>query len=208
MCCYRPERLCSTGAGFSPTLAPDPDKIEAVFIGNTPMILTHQHQTLLKDAVQHAPRSVTRRRAQALLLFHEGYPANKVAALSATSRSTVYAWRQRWHLYGPAMLSDLPRSGRPLKGGARYQRDLEEALAHDPDELGYPFRAWTVQRLREHLARETGITLSDGRMRALLQRMGYRYQRHTRRWPGEWVLFFRKRIYLDRLEPFWTWKPR
>ena len=36
---------------------------------------------------------------------------------------------------------------------------------------------WTVERLRQHLEKETGIDLSEPRLRALLKRKGYRYRR-------------------------------
>ena len=36
---------------------------------------------------------------------------------------------------------------------------------------------WTIDRLRAHLAKETGIELSESRFRALLKREGFRYRR-------------------------------
>ena len=47
-------------------------------------------------------------------------------------------------------------------------------------ELGYNFAIWTIDRLRAHLAKETGIELSESRLRALLKRKGYRYRRPKR----------------------------
>jgi len=160
----------------------------------------------IEHAIAHDRRPGVRRRAAAIRLLHLGHTPRQSAVRLGCKPTTVRLWRQRFYAEGVAGLADRPRSGRPRKGGAHYQTVLEEALAHDPDELGYPFRAWTVQRLREHLALKTGITLSDGRMRALLQRLGYRYQRYIRRTPG-WLMQTRRGpIYLDRLEPFWTWK--
>lgn len=36
---------------------------------------------------------------------------------------------------------------------------------------------WTIDRLRAHLAKATGIELSESRFRALLKREGFRYRR-------------------------------
>jgi transposase len=175
--------------------------------------LTSQQQRLLKAAV--AP-SVAHRRAQALLLLHEGYPPRLVAKAAAVSRSTVYVWRQRYLTEGVQGLADRPRTGRPLKGGGHYQQMLEEALACEPDALGYAFKSWTVTRLRDHMEHQTGIMLSDGRMRALLHRLGFRYQRSIRRTPDPhppgaprqgtpWSAFLNT-VRAERLEPLWTWK--
>jgi transposase len=50
-------------------------------------------------------------------------------------------------------------------------------MAKEPGELGYGFRIWTVDRLRAHLEKQTGIGLSESSFRELLKRKGYRYRR-------------------------------
>jgi transposase len=74
-------------------------------------------------------------------------------------------------------LATKPRSGRPPKTGEAYLRAVEEALEKEPQEFGYDFSLWTIERLRLHLEKETGTALSDGRLRILLKRHGYRYRR-------------------------------
>ena len=54
---------------------------------------------------------------------------------------------------------------------------MEQVLEQEPKDLGYDFAMWTVERLRQHLEKETGIDLSEPRLRALLKRKGYRYRR-------------------------------
>lgn len=166
--------------------------------------LTHQQRIGLEQTMERSSHPVTRR-AQALLLLHKGCPPRLVAERVAVSRSTVYAWHQRYIAEGIDGLADRPRSGRPLKGGGHYQQALEQALAHDPETLGYPIRGWTVPHLRDHLAQHTGITLSDGRMRALLHRLGYRYQRCQQRtaWPQS---AFLNRLPSQGHHSLWTWQ--
>ena len=57
-----------------------------------------------------------------------------------------------------------------------YVRKLT-VVEKEPEELGYNFTVWTIDRLRLHLAKETGIELSEARFRALLKAKGYRYRR-------------------------------
>ncbi len=61
-----------------------------------------------------------------------------------------------------------------------YLAEVEPALDIDPRELGYAFSMWTINKLRKHLEKQTGILLSYTRFRALLnkQEYGYRQPKH------------------------------
>ena len=74
-------------------------------------------------------------------------------------------------------MADRPRSGRPSKVTARYRERLREVLEQEPSAHGYDFTIWTIGRLRAHLAKETGIEISESRMSKLLKEEGYRYRR-------------------------------
>jgi transposase len=74
-------------------------------------------------------------------------------------------------------LATKPRSSRPAKADEEYERIVAELVEKEPAELGYAFTVWTIGRLRSHLAKETGIELSETRFRALLKAKGYRYRR-------------------------------
>jgi transposase len=172
------------------------------------------HQLIeVEHAIAHDKRRGVGRRAAAIRLLHLGNTPSQAAIRLGCKPKTVREWRQRFCAEGVKGLADRPRTGRPLKGGGRYQRVLEEALACEPDALGYAFKTWTVLRLRDHMERQTGITLSDGRMRALLHRLGFRYQRHVRRIPNpnarkqeRSLSAFLNPMRAERLEPLWTWK--
>lgn len=47
--------------------------------------------------------------------------------------------------------------------------------------MGYPFSAWTLERLREHLARQTHIVLSSHYLSQLMAKhnIGYRCPKHS-----------------------------
>lgn len=176
------------------------------------------HQLVeIEHAVASDRRPGVRQRAAAIRLLHLGStPAQAAIQLGCTAK-TVRLWCQRFLDEGVEGLADRPRSGRPLKGDAHYQRVLKETLACDPEDLGLWFRSWTVPRLRDYLEYQTDIILSDGRMRALLKRLGYHYAYYTRRtpnpnppslkgWQGTSLEGLVKALLAVRREDLWGWR--
>jgi transposase len=106
-----------------------------------------------------------------------GHKPEQIAEMHAISKPTVYGWYKRWRSGGVEGLANRPKSGRPLKADDEYIKVLLEVIDKEPWEYGYDFSIWTSERLRAHLEKETGISLSEGRFRALLKRKGYRYRR-------------------------------
>ena len=139
--------------------------------------LTDEEVELLEEAIRHDERPEVRQRATAIRMLHLGNHPNEVANVLAVSLPTLYNWHARWRKAGLQGLANRPKSGRPQKANEAYMRVLEEAIAKEPPEFGYAFTIWTVQRLREHLQKETGIDLSASRLRILLKEKGYRYRR-------------------------------
>ena len=131
----------------------------------------------IEQAMDRDPRPAVRRRALAIRLLHLDYAASEVAVMLNVRRSTVAYWHARWREGGLENLADQPGRGRKRTATPEYCWWLEQALNQSPSELGYAFTLWTVDRLRAHLARETGLNLSAGRFRALLKREGYVYRR-------------------------------
>jgi transposase len=100
------------------------------------------------------------RRSQMIRLSAEGQTASQIAALWDVTGEAVRRTIHRFNVEGIAGLADKPRKGRPPKKTDRYVALLKEAVRNNPRDLGYPFSAWTLERLREHLARKTRILLS------------------------------------------------
>ena len=77
-------------------------------------------------------------------------------------------------------LAERARKGRPAKTDDRYVALLKEAVQADPHELGYVFGCWTLDRLREHLARRTRVILSAPHLSRLMAKhqVVYRRPRH------------------------------
>jgi transposase len=139
--------------------------------------LTEEQLAEVEKAIRHDKRPEVRQRCTTIRLLHLGHKPEEVATMQAVSIPTVYAWIKRWQAEGLAGLANKPKSGRPAKTNEAYSQALEQVLEKEPQELGYDFAIWTVDRLRAHLEKETGLALSEPRLRALLKRKGYRYRR-------------------------------
>jgi transposase len=135
---------------------------------------------VIQHAMEYDERPEVRIRAAAIHMLYKGLTQTEAGELLAVSRTTVFYWRVRWLEGGVEGLADQPRTGRPSKADNHYIEVLENTLEQDPHTLGYAFSVWTVGRLAQHMAGETGITLSVGRLRALLRRLGYVYRRPKR----------------------------
>ena len=131
----------------------------------------------IEAAIRRDKRPEVRQRCTAIRMLHLGHKAEEVARMQAVSKPTIYSWWKRWVAGGVEALANRPRSGRPPKADEAYIAQVEEVVEQEPSELGYGFTVWTVDRLRAHLAKETGIELSEAAFRALLKRQGYRYRR-------------------------------
>ena len=117
------------------------------------------------------------RRAQMIRLSAEGITAPKIAALWDVNDQTVRRTIQRFEVEGLAGLRDKPRKGRPAKKTDRYVALLKEAVQRSPRDLGYPFSSWTLERLREHLALQTGIQLHPNSLSRIMGENDIVYRR-------------------------------
>jgi transposase len=114
-----------------------------------------------------------RTRAQMVLLAAErGLVAADIAAVVRQDEETVRRWLLRYEAEGVAGLSDAPRSGGPSKLTAAYRQQLVDCVRRRPRSLGQPYSLWTLQRLADHLAEQTGLRLSDETVRRALKAEG------------------------------------
>jgi len=100
------------------------------------------------------------RRAQILRLSARGKTPDEIADILERSCSGIRKIINRFNAEGFLSLADKHRGGRPRKTNDRYVSLLKQAVQANPRDLGYPFSCWTLERLREHLARRTKIVLS------------------------------------------------
>jgi len=139
--------------------------------------LTEQEMTAVETAIHRDKRPEVRQRCLAIRLLHLDHTPGEVAKMQGVSLPSIYSWINRFRSGGVEELANKGKSGRPLKADDEYTEVLLEVIDKDPSELGYDFRIWTIDRLRAHLEKKTGMSLSESAFRALLKRKGYRYRR-------------------------------
>ncbi len=111
-----------------------------------------------------------RTRAQMVLLSAEqGLKATEIAMLVRESDDTVLRWLKRYRAEGVNGLYDAPLPGRPRKTTPAYRQQLLAAVRRRPRSLGLPFSLWTLQRLVDYLAEQTGTRIGIETMRQTLK---------------------------------------
>jgi transposase len=112
-------------------------------------------------------------RAQIVLLSAEQrLTAPQIAVIVRTSEQTVLTWLKRFQAEGIAGLSDRPRPGAPPKTTAAYRERLVEVVRQRPRSLGQPYSLWTLQRLADFMADESGIRVAPVTVRQILLEHG------------------------------------
>ena len=122
------------------------------------------------EQLYHASRDVRiRTRAQMILLSSEqGLVAHEIGSIVRESADSVVRWLKRYLAEGVAGLHDLPRPGAPSQINASFTAQLVNAVRRRPRSLGQPFSIWTLQRLADYMAEQTGIRVSDDTIRRQL----------------------------------------
>jgi transposase len=114
-----------------------------------------------------------RSRAQMVLLAAEQrLTAPEIAVIVRASEDTVRRWLKRYRSEGIAGLHDVPRPGAPRKVTAAYVEQLLAVVRRRPRSMGLPFSLWTLRRLADSLAEETGIRVEHETVRLRLKAAG------------------------------------
>lgn len=111
-----------------------------------------------------------RTRAQIILLAAEQrLTAPAIAAIVREDDQTVRDWLKRWLAEGIEGLKDRPMPGAPPKVTKGYAEQLLATVRRRPRSLEQPYSMWTLQRLADYMAEETGIRVSGETVRKLLK---------------------------------------
>lgn len=111
-----------------------------------------------------------RTRAQMILLAAEqGMSAPAVAKIVRESDQTVRNWLVRYEAEGSEGLKDAPRPGSPKKVTSAYVTQLREVVRVRPRSLGLPYSLWTLARLANYMAEQTGIRVEAETVRVYLK---------------------------------------
>lgn len=111
-----------------------------------------------------------RTRAQIVLLAAEQrLTAPAIAVIVREDDQTVRNWLKRWLAEGIAGLHDRPMPGAPPKITPAFATQLLETVRRRPRSLDQPYSMWTLQRLADYMAEQTGIRVSYETIRRLLK---------------------------------------
>jgi transposase len=124
------------------------------------------------DTLYRTTRDVRlRTRAQMVLLAGEQrMTAPAIAAIVREDDQTVRNWLKRYLAEGIEGLKDRPMPGAPPKITPAYEEQVLAAVRRRPRSLGQPYSLWTLQRLADYLAEQTGIRASYETVRQLLKK--------------------------------------
>ena len=132
--------------------------------------LSDEAVTELDDLYRTTRDVRIRTRAQMILLSAEKQMVpTEIASIVRRDEQTVRRWLKRYQAEGLNSLYDRPRSGHPGKVTPAYQELLVRTVRQRPRSLGQPYSLWTLQRLADYMAEQTGIRVSDEAVRVHLK---------------------------------------
>jgi transposase len=135
--------------------------------------LTEEQKSELNDLYRTTSVPRLRTRAQIILLAAEKQLlAQEIGEIVRLSDQAVRTWLKRYKAEGSEGLKDRPRPGTPTKVTPEYVEKLVGAVRRRPRCLGLPFSLWTLQRLADYLAEETGIRVDPETVRLRLKKAG------------------------------------
>lgn len=110
-----------------------------------------------------------RERAQMILLASEqGMLVPAISQIVRRSEEIIRIWLKRFNAEGIAGLWDEPRPGAPRRVTAAYREQLVQTVRERPRSLGESYSMWTLQRLADYMAEQTGIRVSHVTVRSIL----------------------------------------
>jgi transposase len=135
--------------------------------------LTDEQRAELDQLYRKAKLPRYRTRAQIVLLAAEqGLSAPAIAAIVRESDDSVARWLKRYLAEGIEGLMDAPKSGRPATVTDAYRVEVLRVVRRRPRSLNLPFSLWTLQRLVDYMAQQSGLRIHSATMQRLLKREG------------------------------------
>lgn len=111
-----------------------------------------------------------RTRTQMLLLAVEkNMTAPQIGQIVRKNDQTVRRWIRRFNAEGINGLYDVPRPGSPGTITEAYRQLLVSIVRQRPRALEQPYSLWTLQRLADYMAEETGMRVSGETVRRILK---------------------------------------
>jgi transposase len=110
-------------------------------------------------------------------MSHFGDTIGQIAERLGCSAETVVRIRREYRDRGLDALKPEKPPGRPSRATPGFIAAMKEAVATNPQDLGYGFSTWSTKRLAAHLKKVAGVGFSEDQLSRLLHRHGYSVQR-------------------------------
>jgi transposase len=131
--------------------------------------LSEEQKAELDELYRKTEVPRVRTRAQMVLLSAEKkLKVDEIADIVRESSVTVLRWLHRYMAEGIQGLLDAPRSGRSSILTDEFRKRLLEVVRRRPRSLELEFSMWTLQRLADFMAEDTGIRVSTETLRRAL----------------------------------------
>ena len=144
--------------------------------------LTAPEGRRLQEIVRRDRNRIKVRRAQVVLASAQGSKAPDIARRLYFSPQHVRTIIKAFNAEGLSALVPKYSGGRPPEFSEEQRSLIVEAALCPPDLLGWPFRRWSLEKLRDHLVREKIVkTISLETLRQMLKARKVRLQR-TKTW--------------------------
>lgn len=131
--------------------------------------LSEEQRVELDELYRKTEVPRVRTRAQMVLLSAEKkLKVDEIADIVRESSVTVLRWLHRYIAEGIQGLLDAPRVGRSSILTDEFRKRLLEVVRRRPRSLELEFSMWTLQRLADFMAEDTGIRVSTETIRRAL----------------------------------------
>jgi transposase len=132
--------------------------------------LTAEESEALENLYRTTKDVRLRTRAQIVLLAGEQrLRVSAIAPIVREATQTVRNWLKRWMAEGIEGLKDRPMPGAPSKITQEYKEQVLAAVRRRPRSFDRPYSMWTLQRLADYMAEQTGIRASIETVRQVLK---------------------------------------
>lgn len=159
--------------------------------------LSEEQKTELDELYRKTEVPRVRTRAQMVLLSAEKkLKVDEIADIVRESSVTVLRWLHRYMAEGMQGLLDAPRAGRSSILSDEFRKRLLEVVRRRPRSLELEYSMWTLQRLADFMAEDTGIRVSTETIRRALAKEDIVFSRpqHTISSPDPEYLVKKRRL--------------
>ena len=164
--------------------------------------LTENQRDALDGLRLTAPSAEVFRNCLIILMSDSSNTIASIAGHLRCSPETVKRIRKLYRTGGLTALRPIKPPGRTSRATPAFRKIMRTVIQTSPFNMGYGFSTWTAGRLAAHMAKITGIGLSDDQIRRILHQEGLSFQRpkHTLKGKRNEAAYQKARRQLIRLK--------